>query len=152
MEQLSDHYLRLDQQLCFALYTCEKEMTKLYRPLLEDLGLTYTQYITMLALWEKDEISVKTLGQKLFLDSGTLTPLLKRLEASGLLRRERDAQDERVVIVRLTEQGIAMKQQACAIPLQIVHRTQLSPEELIKLRDELTQLTNILNQYTEEES
>jgi len=150
MEQLSDQYLRLDQQLCFALYTCEKEMTKLYRPLLESLGLTYTQYITMLALWEKDEISVKALGQKLFLDSGTLTPLLKRLEASGLLRRERDAQDERVVIVRLTEQGIAMKQQACAIPLQIVNRTRLSPEDIVKLRDQLTQLTHILNQYTEE--
>lgn len=150
MEQLSDQYLQLDQQLCFALYTCEKEMTKLYRPLLENLGLTYTQYITMLALWEKDEISVKTLGQKLLLDSGTLTPLLKRLEASGLLRRERDAQDERVVIVRLTEQGIAMKQQACAIPIQILNRTRLSPEEIVKLRDQLNQLTHILTQYTEE--
>ncbi|WP_152392862.1 MarR family winged helix-turn-helix transcriptional regulator [Paenibacillus guangzhouensis] len=150
MEQFSDQLLRLDQQLCFALYTCEKEMTKLYRPLLESLGLTYTQYITMLALWEKDEISVKALGQKLFLDSGTLTPLLKRLEASGLLRRERDVEDERVVIVYLTEQGIAMKQQACAIPLQIVNRTRLSSEDIVKLRDQLTKLTHILNQYTEE--
>lgn len=153
MEQQSalNMLLQLDQQLCFALYTCEKEMTKLYRPLLEELGLTYTQYITMLALWEQDAISVKALGARLYLDSGTLTPLLKRLEAAGLLRRERAVQDERVVIVRLTAQGQAMKQQARAVPLAMIRRTRLSPEALVQLRDQLTQLTATLNQFTEEE-
>ena len=82
--------LELDNQLCFALYACAREVTKLYRPFLDELGLTYTQYVTLLALWEKDEVPVKELGRRLYLDSGTLTPLLKKLEAMGLLRRERD--------------------------------------------------------------
>ena len=99
--------LRLDNQVCFALYSASLAMTKLYKPLLDDIGLTYPQYLVMLVLWEQDGITVSELGERLYLDSGTLTPLLKRLEASGHIRRTRDAQDERRVRIALTPQGWA---------------------------------------------
>ena len=98
--------LRLDNQVCFALYSASLAMTKLYKPLLDDIGLTYPQYLVMLVLWEQDGITVSELGERLYLDSGTLTPLLKRLEASGHIRRARDAQDERRVRIALTPQGL----------------------------------------------
>lgn len=97
--------LKLDNQLCFAVYVASKEIIKQYKPFLDPLGLTYTQYITLLALWEKSDISVKELGQRLFLDSGTLTPLLKKLEAMNLIERVRSSDDERLIIVSLTKKG-----------------------------------------------
>ncbi|MBO7748813.1 MarR family transcriptional regulator [Paenibacillus sp. MWE-103] len=133
--------LELDNQLCFALYACAREVTKLYRPFLDELGLTYTQYVTLLALWEKDEVPVKELGRRLYLDSGTLTPLLKKLEAMGLLRRERDPQDERSVIVRLTGDGRALKERATDIPERVFCQTSLTPDGIVALREQLRKLT-----------
>lgn len=133
--------LELDNQLCFALYACSREVTKLYRPYLDELGITYTQYVTLLALWEKDEVAVKELGRRLYLDSGTLTPLLKKLEGLKLLRRERDPQDERSVIVRLTPEGRALKERAAEIPERVFCQTSLTPEGIEALRDQLRKLT-----------
>lgn len=111
-----DRALLLDQQLCFALYSSSLLLTKLYKPHLDALGLTYPQYLVMLVLWEQDDQVVSQLGDRLGLDSGTLTPLLKRLEAHGLVRRERDEADERRVRVKLTEQGRALKGNARSVP------------------------------------
>ncbi|AZN38667.1 MarR family winged helix-turn-helix transcriptional regulator [Paenibacillus albus] len=140
--------LTLDNQLCFALYACAREVTKLYRPFLDELGITYTQYVTLLALWEKDGVPVKELGAKLYLDSGTLTPLLKKLEGMSLIRRERDSGDERSVLVRLTEEGRAMKEQAMTIPERVFCQTNLPPVELAELRDQLQKLTAAVHQST----
>ncbi len=111
--------LSLDNQICFALYVCSKEIIRKYGPLLEPLGLTYTSYITMLSLWEKDGVTVKDLGKRLFLDSGTLTPLLKKMEAQGLIKRERSKDDERTVYIFLTESGKALKEKCASIPEQM---------------------------------
>ena len=112
----ADTWLQLDQQLCFALYAASLAMTKLYKPLLQPLGLTYPQYLVLLVLWEGDGITVSQLGERLSLDSGTLTPLLKRLETARLLQRLRDSADERRVRLQLTPAGRALKQQARAVP------------------------------------
>ncbi|MFC4812834.1 MarR family winged helix-turn-helix transcriptional regulator [Paenibacillus sp. GCM10023250] len=141
--------LELDNQLCFALYSCAREVTKLYRPFLDELGLTYTQYVTLLALWEKDEVPVKELGRRLYLDSGTLTPLLKKLEAMGLLRRERDLQDERSVIVRLTADGRALKERATDIPERVFCQTSLTPDGIVALREQLRKLTAEVHAQTD---
>ena len=108
--------LKLDSQLCFPLYACARKIVKLYHPYLSEVGLTYTQYITMLVLWEREKISAKELGTKLYLDSGTLTPLLRKLEAAGYLVRERSEEDERVVEIRVTEEGMALREQVKDIP------------------------------------
>ena len=121
--------LRLDNQLCFPLYAASREIIRLYRPHLEALDLTYTQYITMMVLWEQREISVKQLGKRLYLDSGTLTPLLKSLEAKGYVTRTRSPEDERVVLVRLTEAGAALGEQPLAVPAGMRACVHLSPEE-----------------------
>lgn len=113
--------LALDNQFCFALYSASHAMTKAYKPLLDGLGLTYPQYLVMLVLWQQDAVPVKEIGNRLFLDSGTLTPLLKRLEASGLLERNRDPLDERQVRISLTDAGRTLREQAREIPGQ-VHR------------------------------
>lgn len=133
--------LELDNQLCFALYACAREVTKLYRPFLEELGITYTQYVTLLALWEKDDVPVKELGRRLYLDSGTLTPLLKKLEGMALLRRERDPQDERSVLVRLTDDGRALRTRAEEIPERVFCQTSLEPDDIVALREQLRRLT-----------
>ncbi len=135
-----DEWLRLDKQLCFALYASSLAMTKQYKPLLEPLGLTYPQYLVMLVLWEADEISVSTLGQRLSLDSGTLTPLLKRLESAGLIQRRRANDDERRVDILLTEEGKALKEQARPIPPKLVSASACSLEELSSLTHRLHQL------------
>lgn len=134
--------LLLDNQLCFALYSASNAIVRAYRPLLDQLDLTYPQYLVMLVLWQQDGVSVKQLGEQLFLDSGTLTPLLKRLEAKGLLRRERSEQDERLRVLTLTEQGKALKKQAADIPLQMRDQLQLSDTQLqlLKTNCELVQL------------
>lgn len=108
--------LALDNQLCFALYVCSKEIIRKYQPFLEPLNLTYTMYITLMALWEKDNITVKDLGKKLFLDSGTLTPLLKKMENQNLIERNRSKEDERTVFVKLTENGRIMREKCNEIP------------------------------------
>jgi MarR family transcriptional regulator, organic hydroperoxide resistance regulator len=133
-------WLRLDHQLCFALYSSSLAMTKLYKPLLEPLGLTYPQYLVMLVLWEQDGISVSTLGQRLSLDSGTLTPLLKRLEAGGLIARRRAVDDERRVDISLSEAGKALKTQALHIPPRLACASACSLEELGSLTRRLHQL------------
>lgn len=132
--------LKLDNQLCFAIYACAKEITGVYRPFLEELGLTYTQYITLLALWEQDDIGLKTLGERLHLDSGTLTPLLKKMEAAGLLYRQRSQEDERNLRIRLTEKGRQLKEAAYEIPQKVFCASHLSIEEAIGLRKQLQEL------------
>ncbi|MGP2435776.1 MarR family winged helix-turn-helix transcriptional regulator [Streptomyces sp. JW3] len=121
--------LLLDDQLCFALYAASRAVTARYRPLLDALGLTYPQYLVLLVLWERDSISVRDLGAALQLESSTLSPLLKRLEAAGLLRRERRADDERSVAIRLTEAGAALQERAAEVPLAIGDAMGLTPEQ-----------------------
>ncbi|SDI45169.1 MarR family winged helix-turn-helix transcriptional regulator [Paraburkholderia phenazinium] len=137
----------LDEQLCFALYSTSLAMTKAYKPLLENLGLTYPQYLAMLVLWESDDLSVKDMAARLNLDSATVTPLLKRLEAQGYLERVRGVEDERLVYIRLTKTGAALKRAAREVPAEIFCATQQTPEFLIKLRDDLTRLRGTLNDY-----
>jgi len=129
--------LLLSEQLCFALYSTMLAMNKVYRKLLRKLGLTYPQYLVMLVLWESDALMVSEIGARLFLDSTTLTPLLKRLEASGLLARKRAASDERQVIITLTKQGRALKQQAEEVPGSVFCASECTPEELVTIRDHL---------------
>jgi DNA-binding MarR family transcriptional regulator len=121
--------LKLENQLCFPLYACAREVIKKYTPLLKNLDLTYTQYIAMLVLWDKKNISVKELGKLLFLDSGTLTPVLKSLEAKGLVRRSRSTADERVLIVQLTDNGEALKDKAVCVPEKVGSCIALEPDE-----------------------
>ena len=121
--------LRLENQLCFPLYACAKEVVRRYREPLEALGLTYTQYITLLVLWEKKELNVKQRGQSLYLDSGTLTPLLKKLEKKGLIERHRSREDERNLIVTITERGEALKKDAARIPGILNANAKLSQDE-----------------------
>ncbi len=138
--------LLLDNQVCFALYSASLAMTKLYKPLLDGIGLTYPQYVVMLALWERDGATVSELGDRLFLDSGTLTPLLKRLESAGLLARLRDAEDERRVRITLTTAGRALRSQAEAIPACVLESSQCSVPQLQALTRELADLRNRITQ------
>ena len=133
--------LLLDDQMCFALYAASRAVTGLYRPMLEELGLTYPQYLVLLVLWNQDEASVKELGAALHLDYGTLTPLLKRLEANGLLRRERRPDDERAVRISLTDAGTALRERARRIPTAIGDAMGLDPEAFEQTRATLRQLT-----------
>jgi len=142
----SDAMLALDKQLCFALYSTSLAMTKVYKPLLAALGLTYPQYLVMLALWEEDGRTVTALGDKLALDSGTLTPLLKRLQAQGALTRVRDTVDERRVIVRLTDAGRRLKIEARRVPPQIGRATGCRLAEIAQLTRQLTTLRDSLAQ------
>jgi MarR family transcriptional regulator, organic hydroperoxide resistance regulator len=144
----TDHdALRLDRQLCFALYSASRAMTRAYAPLLEPLGLTYPQYLVMLVLWEEESASVKKLGARLALDSGTLTPLLKRLEQRGLVSRRRDAEDERVVRIDLTAAGKQLRARARGVPAEVACRTGFDVTKaaerrrLAELRDTLAALT-----------
>ena len=139
---MEDKYeaLRLRKQLCFPLYACSREMIKLYKPFLDELGLTYTQYITMIVLWEHKAMTVKALGQELFLDSGTLTPLLKKLEEKGLVTRRRSDLDERNLIVTITELGESMKDRALHIPGEMTKCINLPKEDIRDLYRMLHQL------------
>jgi DNA-binding MarR family transcriptional regulator len=139
--------LKLDNQLCFALYSSSLAMTKLYKPLLEPLGLTYPRYLAMLVLWESDAVTVSELGQRLQLDSGTLTPLLKRLEADGLLQRQRDSADERRVLLHLTPAGRALKARALKVPPQVVCAAGCSLDELASMTRRLRQLRDQLQNF-----
>ena len=132
--------LKLSNQLCFPLYACSRETIKLYKPYLDELGLTYTQYITMMVLWEHKAMTVKALGQELYLDSGTLTPLLKKLEEKGLVTRRRSDLDERNLIVTITEKGEAMRDQALHIPAEMTKCINLPREDIRDLYRMLHQL------------
>ena len=136
--------LALDNQFCFALYSASHAMTKTYKPMLDQLGLTYPQYLVMLVLWEQDAIRVKEIGARLFLDSGTLTPLLKRLEANGLVSRNRDPHDERQVRIVLSPQGRALRQAAQTIPQQVLCASGQQVAALGKMRAELAQVRDDL--------
>ena len=136
----ADQALLLDNQLCFALYSASLAMTKLYKPLLDELGLTYPQYLVMLVLWEGDRLMVSELGQRLCLDSGTLTPLLKRLESTGLVSRMRDAEDERRVRIQLTAAGRKLKARAAKVPGCVLAASQCSIPELLQLTKQVRTL------------
>ncbi|WP_281169321.1 MarR family winged helix-turn-helix transcriptional regulator [Spirochaeta cellobiosiphila] len=136
--------LLLENQLCFALYTASKEIIRSYRPYLGELDLTYTQYLAMLVLWEESPLSSKVMGNKLLLDSGTLTPLLKKLETKGFISRKVDSHDERQLIVTLTEEGAKLKSKAKTIPHNMFCKLHRSQKEIIDLRTQLKRLTDDL--------
>ena len=125
--------LKLENQLCFPLYACSKEIVRRYAPLLEPLDLTYTQYITMMLMWEYRQMTVKDLGDKLWLDSGTMTPVLKKLEAKGYIRRERSTKDERSVAAVLTDEGMALREKALQIPAKLGSCVRLDVQEMVQL-------------------
>ena len=125
--------LKLENQICFPLYACSREIIKQYKPFLDEIDLTYTQYIAMMVLWEHQSVTVKELGQYLFLDSGTLTPLLKKMEAKGIISRKRDEEDERSLIVSLTAEGEALKERAVEVPQKMAQCVRLAPEEAQEL-------------------
>lgn len=137
--------LLLDNQLCFLIYSTNLALNQVYRQLLAPLGLTYPQYLVMLVLWEKDQLTVSDIGERLFLESSTLTPLLKKLEAAGLITRKRSSQDERQVIITLTAQGQALQLQATDIPNQLAQAASCSPTTLLALKDQLSELRSNLN-------
>ncbi len=141
--------LRLDKQLCFALYGAAHAFTRAYKPLLSPLGLTYPQYVVMMALWEEDDLSVKTLGEKVGLDSGTLSPLLKRLEQINYVLRRRDAADERVVFITLTAEGRALKARALEVFSAIGNQTGYEISEIESLRESLKRLKGQLEAIPE---
>ena len=141
----ADQPLRLDNQICFAVYSAVHAFNRVYKPLLDRLGLTYPQYLVMLVLWERDGVPLKDIGERLFLDSGTLTPLLKRLEAAQLVRRTRSAADERQVLIALTPQGLALKEKARAVPQSILAATACSVGELLSLKNEIVALRDRLS-------
>ena len=134
--------LTLQNQVCFPVYALAKEIVNRYRPLLEDLDVTYPQYLVLMVLWNEEEQTVGQLGEKLLLDSGTLTPLLKRMEQKGILNRSRSPEDERVVKLSLTEKGKAMKEKAKDIPCRLMESMKISEEELLELKTIITKILN----------
>lgn len=138
--------LKLDNQLCFPLYACAKEIVRRYKPFLDEIDLTYTQYIAMMVLWEEKEINVKDLGGRLYLDSGTLTPVLKRLEQKGLISRQRDNKDERVLIASITQEGEALKEKAVEIPYKMAGCVKLDVQEAKELYEILHKLLRVFEE------
>lgn len=132
--------IKLDNQVCFSLYAASREIIKLYKPFLDKYNLTYTQYVAMLVLWEDEKSTVKEIGKRLHLDSGTLTPLLKKIECMGLVKRYRDVNDDRVVIVELTDDGRALKEKVLEVPKDIACKVDMTKEELIELKIKLDSL------------
>jgi DNA-binding MarR family transcriptional regulator len=141
----ADQPLRLDNQICFAVYSAAHAFNRVYKPLLDRLGLTYPQYLVMLVLWERDGVPVKEIGERLYLDSGTLTPLLKRLESAGFLKRTRSTEDERQVLIALTSHGQALKDKARSVPMSILAASECSIAELSAIKNEIVALRNRLN-------
>jgi len=142
----SPENLKLENQICFPLYVIAKEITGLYRPFLDELDITYPQYLVMMVLWEYDGMTVSCIGEKLYLDSGTLTPLLKRLEAKGLITRKRKKEDERVVEICVTEAGKQLKSRACSVPEKIIASTKVNPEDLIRLKESVQNIIKTLKE------
>ena len=149
-KQTADLALRLDHQICFAVYSTAHAFNRVYKPLLDRLGLTYPQYLAMLVLWERDGVPVKDIGERLFLDSGTLTPLLKRLEAAGLIKRTRSTEDERQVLIALTPQGHALREKARSVPHSILAASACTVAELSAMKNEIVALRDRLNAVTGE--
>ncbi|MBW8738948.1 MAG: MarR family transcriptional regulator [Streptomyces turgidiscabies] len=141
----AEDFLRLDQQICFSLNAASRAFNGVYRVVLKDLGLTYPQYLVMLVLWEHGQLPVKKVGEHLRLDSGTLSPLLKRLETAGLVRRERSVRDERSVEVRATDEGLALRERALQVPRRIALATSFDVDEIRALRARLDELTTALD-------
>lgn len=134
--------LKLSNQICFPIYSLSKEVVNQYRPFLDQLDLTYPQYLVMLVLWESDGVTVGNIGDKLALDTGTLTPLLKRLEAKEMIHRKRSAEDERIVLISLSEKGKNMKDLACKIPNQMKQKFDLTDEEILSLKQIIYKILN----------
>jgi MarR family transcriptional regulator, organic hydroperoxide resistance regulator len=149
-KQAADGPLLLGNQICFAIYSTAHAFNRVYKPLLDRLGLTYPQYLVMLVLWERDGVPVKEIGERLFLDSGTLTPLLKRLEQAGHIKRTRSTEDERQVLIGLTSQGQALKDKARAVPPSILAASECSVTELLAMKNEIVALRDRLNAVVEE--
>lgn len=145
MENKIEHVL--ENQLCFLLYASSREMTKKYKPLLEKLDITYPQYLVLLLLWEQDTLTVKKLGELLSLDSGTLTPMLKRMEHNGLIIRKRSSQDERSVMIQLTDKGFGLKEEACLIPKAIADMSGEDKKTVEDLKASLLQLLQTLQSF-----
>ena len=141
----TDQPLLLGNQLCFAIYSTAHAFNRVYKPLLDKLGLTYPQYLVMLVLWERDGVSVKNIGERLFLDSGTLTPLLKRLEAAELIQRTRSTEDERQVLIALSSRGQALREKARTVPQAILAASACSLTELSAMKNEIVALRDRLN-------
>jgi MarR family transcriptional regulator, organic hydroperoxide resistance regulator len=144
-KQAMDLPLLLGSQLCFAIYSTAHAFNRVYKPLLDRLGLTYPQYLVMLVLWERDGVTVKDIGERLFLDSGTLTPMLKRLETAELIKRSRSTEDERQVLIALTSKGQALRDKAKAVPQAILAASDCSVGELSAMKNELVALRDRLN-------
>ncbi len=144
MEHTAYDVLKLENQMCFPLYACSKEIIRKYKPYLDELDLTYTQYISMMVLWEVKEINVKELGKKLYLDSGTLTPMLKKLEAKGFVTRARSKEDERNLIITITEKGEALKEKAVMVPQKIGSCINITPEKAEQLYSTLYEILKTL--------
>ncbi|MFT4181334.1 MAG: MarR family transcriptional regulator [Rhizobium sp.] len=142
---MADDLLKLDDFICFALYSANHAMNRLYKPMLDALNLTYPQYLVMVTLWEEDGQTVGGIGEKLFLESSTLTPLLKRLEAAGFIQRTRSKEDERQVLISLTSEGVALKKKAADIPPCILDASNTTADELARLRAEIVTLREALN-------
>lgn len=136
--------IKLENQICFALYAASREVIKLYKPVLDKYNLTYTQYVAMIVLWEEERMTVKEIGQRLHLDSGTLTPLLKKLECRGLITRHRDVNDDRVVIVNLTEDGFKLKSEILDVPGEVFCKMNISKDQAEELRHNLENLLQSL--------
>ena len=141
---------RLDNQICFAVYSTAHAFNRVYKPLLDRLGLTYPQYLVMLVLWERDDVPLKDIGERLFLDSGTLTPLLKRMEAADLIKRTRSTEDERQVLIALTPKGQALKEKARSVPMSILEASACSVGELTAMKNEIVALRDRLNEVAGE--
>ncbi|ALX49503.1 MULTISPECIES: MarR family winged helix-turn-helix transcriptional regulator [Bacillaceae] len=141
--------MKLSNQLCFSIYSLSREINKMYRPLLGELNLTYTQYLALLVLWEKETCTVKEIGEVLYLDSGTLTPVLKRMAERNLVNRKRDSKDERKVLISLTEEGWELRNHAKEIPSELINKSGLTQEEFTKT---LSDFTTLLKQIQQENS
>lgn len=138
--------LKLENQICFPLYASSRAVTALYRPLLEELGLTYPQYLVLLVLWESDGIPLKEIGERLLLDSGTLTPLLKKMELQGLLTRERSEEDERSLVIRLSTKAKNLRKKAACIPERLLESSGLNPDRVVRLKKDLDELLKIVEE------
>ncbi len=150
MEKSEEMYscLKLENQLCFPLYACAKEVVRSYKPFLDELDLTYTQYITMMVLWEKKQMNVKEIGKCLYLDSGTLTPLLKKLEAKGYIERHRSKEDERNLLIKITKDGEALKEKAMEVPFKMAKCLELNEKDAKEL---YSLLHKLLDKFHEED-
>ncbi|WP_404332404.1 MarR family winged helix-turn-helix transcriptional regulator [Mesobacillus maritimus] len=144
----SEQFLKLDNQLCFAIYACSREITRLYRPFLDELGITYPQFLALTVLWEHKRLTVKEIGEKLFLDSGTLTPMLKRMEALELVKRVRGTEDERKVYIALTERGEQLREEALNLPEKCIPHFGLTKDEYLGLLKQMNQMIQSLQNVT----